>query len=88
MPICLSSTQHQNSSLTAEYAHLNDDCPELPWASRVFGGQPDATNLWIGDERSVTSFHKGDWRPYMGFVLERGRSVSIWVCPGHQVHSG
>lgn len=25
---------------------------------QVFG-PPEATNLWIGDERSVTSFHKG-----------------------------
>ena len=23
----------------------------------MFGGLPEATNLWIGDERSVTSFH-------------------------------
>ena len=28
------------------------------WADEVFGGPPEATNLWIGDERSVTSFHK------------------------------
>jgi len=33
---------------------------DLPfiYATQVFGGPPEAINLWIGDERSVTSFHK------------------------------
>lgn len=34
--------------------------PGLDWAEAVFGGPPDAANLWIGDDRSVTSFHKGE----------------------------
>lgn len=37
-----------------------DVLPGLDWAEAVFGGTPDATNLWIGDDRSVTSFHKGE----------------------------
>lgn len=37
-----------------------DVLPGLDWAEAVFGGPPDATNLWIGDDRSVTSFHKGE----------------------------
>lgn len=51
--------QHQNSSLTEEFGFLGRDIrPGLGWAGEVFGGSPDAVNLWIGDERSVTSFHK------------------------------
>ena len=59
--------QHQNNSLTEEYPALQADIqPGLQWADRVFGGPPEATNLWIGDDRSVTSFHKGGWALGMG----------------------
>lgn len=51
--------QHQNSNLTEEAALLVDDVDaELAWASKALGGPPDAVNLWIGDDRSETSFHK------------------------------
>lgn len=29
------------------------------WAIDAFGCESEAVNLWIGDHRSVTSFHKG-----------------------------
>lgn len=32
---------------------------DVPWATEAFGVAPDVANLWIGDERSVTSLHKG-----------------------------
>ena len=35
-----------------------DDISELEWANEAFGGRPEATNLWIGGNESVTSFHK------------------------------
>ena len=35
-----------------------DDISELDWANEAFGGRPEATNLWIGGNESVTSFHK------------------------------
>lgn len=53
--------QHQNSNLSEELPVLLPDVGGalLAWAERVFGaGQLDATNLWIGDERAVTSYHK------------------------------
>ncbi|GIL42659.1 hypothetical protein Vafri_605 [Volvox africanus] len=51
--------QHQNSNLSEELGLLLDDIgPGLPWAEEVFGGPPEAINIWIGDERSATSFHK------------------------------
>lgn len=55
--------QHQNSNLTEEFSILLADLGPAPlaWAAEVFGGPPDASNMWVGDERSVTSFHKGKW---------------------------
>ncbi|PRW58748.1 jmjC domain-containing 7 isoform X1 [Chlorella sorokiniana] len=51
--------QYQNSSLTAEVPQLLGDVDLLlSWATQAFGGLPEAVNLWIGDERSVTSWHK------------------------------
>ncbi|KAL4423232.1 hypothetical protein ABPG77_000024 [Micractinium sp. CCAP 211/92] len=50
--------QYQNSSLTAEVPQLLGDIDLLlSWATQAFGGLPEAVNLWIGDERSVTSWH-------------------------------
>lgn len=52
--------QHQNNNLREELPQLIGDIEErLGWAEAVFGSVPDAINLWIGDDRSVTSFHKG-----------------------------
>ncbi|KAL6769586.1 hypothetical protein ACKKBG_A31595 [Auxenochlorella protothecoides x Auxenochlorella symbiontica] len=51
--------QYQNSSLSVEAPQLLVDvAPELGWASEAFGNQPEAVNLWVGDERSVTSWHR------------------------------
>jgi len=35
--------------------HIEGD---IPWATESFGKQPDAVNLWMGDQRAVTSMHK------------------------------
>lgn len=53
--------QHQNDSLRSEFANLIEDRdiePEIPWASEALNQKPEAVNLWIGDRRAVTSFHK------------------------------
>lgn len=50
--------QAQNDSFKAEYSSLAEDVPGLPWATEVFGHEPDAVNMWIGNHRSVTSFHR------------------------------
>jgi len=52
--------QHQNSNLDQELQALLPDVGGrlLQWACHVFGGQPDAANFWLGDERAATSFHK------------------------------
>ena len=49
--------QHQNNSLNIEAPWLVSDTKPFPFAE-AFGGEPEATNLWIGDERSKTTFHK------------------------------
>lgn len=53
--------QHQNDSLRSEFANLIGDReiePEIAWASEALDQKPEAVNLWIGDQRAVTSFHK------------------------------
>lgn len=45
-------------SMPSEYGPLMDGISELDWATEAFDGQPEATNLWIGGDRSTTSFHK------------------------------
>ena len=48
---------------------LPDVEAELPWAAQAFGASPDAINLWIGDQRAATTFHKvGAWLPPHGLV--------------------
>lgn len=51
--------QQQNSNLTQELPQLLDDVDaQLDFAAAAFGAAPDAVNLWIGDERASTTFHK------------------------------
>ena len=49
----------QCGSLLEEFPSLVNDCAdEVPFASEALGKPPDAVNLWIGDERSQTTFHR------------------------------
>ena len=49
----------QNGSLTEEFPELAGDCAgHLDWASEAFGCRPEAVNLWCGDERAHTTFHR------------------------------
>jgi uncharacterized protein YjaZ len=51
--------QQQNSNLTEEFPVLLQDVDaQLEFAAEAFGAAPDAVNLWIGDQRSETTFHK------------------------------
>lgn len=45
-------------SLPEEFGPLLQDVTDLGWATEAFGSPPEATNLWIGSDDSVTSFHK------------------------------
>lgn len=56
---CVAYLQEQNDCFRNEYFHLGEDCDDhIPWASEALGCLPEAVNLWIGNECSVTSFHK------------------------------
>ncbi len=49
----------QNDCLRNELEPLVSLFPEhIPFASEAFNAKPDAVNLWIGNERSVSSMHK------------------------------
>lgn len=48
----------QDDCLRRQLPHLLDDLPCIDFARDAFGADADAVNLWIGDERSVTSMHK------------------------------
>lgn len=37
---------------------MEDVEPFLSLAREAFGNEPDAVNLWIGDERSLSAVHK------------------------------
>lgn len=53
------SLTDQNDSLRHEFPGLMEDVePFLEVAREAFGNEPDAVNLWIGDERSKSSVHK------------------------------
>ncbi|CAM9666830.1 unnamed protein product [Ectocarpus fasciculatus] len=50
---------HQNDSLRQEFPGLMEDVePFLALAREAFGNEPDAVNLWIGDDRSLSAVHK------------------------------
>lgn len=51
--------REKNDSLRQEFPGLMEDVePFLALAREAFGNEPDAVNLWIGDERSLSAVHK------------------------------
>ncbi|KAF6158843.1 hypothetical protein GIB67_012486 [Kingdonia uniflora] len=51
--------QEQNDCFRSEYGLVSDDVDgDIQWATSALGCLPDAVNLWIGNQRSETSFHK------------------------------
>lgn len=70
----------QNDSLREEFPALLEDVPGiLPLAKDVCGNEPEAVNLWIGDDRSVSSCHKD---PYENFyVVVRGEKIFTLLPP-------
>ncbi|KAH7485289.1 hypothetical protein KRP22_006442 [Phytophthora ramorum] len=50
---------HQNDSLREQFPGLFDEVPPaLELAIEAFGNEPEAVNIWIGDERAVSTMHK------------------------------
>lgn len=50
----------QDNNFANSFPELHGDVDSsIPLADEAFGCLPEATNIWIGDERSVSSLHKG-----------------------------
>jgi peptidyl-lysine (3S)-dioxygenase / protease len=68
--------QSQNNNLLGDFQMLQRDVRELAWATECFGtsicliifltsdAPPDASNIWIGNEESITSLHLGKSHVY------------------------
>ncbi|GAV68488.1 Cupin_8 domain-containing protein, partial [Cephalotus follicularis] len=58
-PRLVAYLQQQNDCFRSEYSALASDCDaHIPWATEALNCYPEAVNLWIGDDRSQTWFHK------------------------------
>ncbi|KAA1466374.1 Clavaminate synthase-like protein [Dentipellis sp. KUC8613] len=64
----------------SEFEPLRPDVPaEIDWCSEAFGKHPDAVNLWIGNDRSVTSVHSD---PYENiYYVVRGCKTFVLLPP-------
>jgi len=70
----------QNDCLRTELPKLSQLFPKtFPFAEQAFGtGPPDAINLWIGNERSVSSMHKDHYENL--FYVCSGQKEFV-LCP-------
>eukprot|EP00803_Ostreobium_quekettii_P009458 evm.model.scf_5.16 EVM.evm.TU.scf_5.16 scf_5:223997-227138(-) len=82
--------QKQNNNLLEEFPQLRGDIEDagLHWAMEAFGAPPDAVNLWVGDERSVTSFHKDHYENI--YVVIAGTKTFTLLPPSsvYRLHLG
>jgi peptidyl-lysine (3S)-dioxygenase / protease len=71
--------QSQNSNLTSTPLSplLEDLQPNFDFAEEVLG-EPDARNIWIGDERSVTSIHRDPYEN-LYLVLRGQKTFRLWA---------
>lgn len=52
---------------------MEDVEPFLALAGEAFGNEPDAVNLWIGDDRSVSAVHKDHYEVSVSGLVRGGR---------------
>lgn len=72
--------QQQNDCLRQEFEELYEDIlPGIQWADEAFGKGPEAVNLWIGTQDSVTSFHKDHYENL--FAVLRGSKIFTLLPP-------
>lgn len=70
-----SSTHSNGSDGGGVYLDGSDiDSNGFALAREAFGNEPDAVNLWIGDERSVSSMHRDPYQNMYAVVV--GEKVS------------
>ena len=69
----------QNDCLRSELPSLSNLFPaSIQFADEAFDAQPEAINLWIGNERSVSSMHKDHYENI--FCVAHGEKV-FTICP-------
>lgn len=74
LPLGVPYLSRQNDSLREEFPNLIGDVPaSVPLAVEAFGNEPEAVNLWIGDERSVSSCHKDHYENL--YTVVRGEKI-------------
>ncbi|KAK5167737.1 uncharacterized protein LTR77_007436 [Saxophila tyrrhenica] len=79
-PIHLFDDLPENDNLREEYYSLLPDIPEsIPFARLALEKEPDAINLWIGNERSVTALHKDNYENI--YVQIRGQKHFVLLSP-------
>lgn len=73
--------QLQNNCLNTEYTHLHADLRTnvQEFGTRVFGGAPEAANVWFGVPASVSSMHQ-DWVENL-YPVMRGVKEFILIPP-------
>ncbi|TGZ80451.1 Clavaminate synthase-like protein [Ascodesmis nigricans] len=73
-------SQSQNNNVEEEYSPLAEDLGNgIPWAEVALGQNPDATNIWIGNERSVSAMHKDNYENL--YCQIRGRKKFTLISP-------
>lgn len=52
----------EDNNILGEYAAISSDVkPDIWWATDALQQGPDAVNVWIGNERSVSALHKDNY---------------------------
>lgn len=66
-----------------EQGDHNKERYSLAWADEAMGKQPEATNLWIGSEKSKTSMHRDHYENL--FTVLRGTKI-FTLYPPSEAH--
>jgi peptidyl-lysine (3S)-dioxygenase / protease len=76
-PVCYLQSQNSNLTTTPLEPLLSDLPKNFDFAAEVLG-QPDACNIWLGDERSVTSVHRDPYEN-LYLVLRGSKTFRLWA---------
>ncbi|XP_068650907.1 lysine-specific demethylase JMJ32 [Aristolochia californica] len=79
--------QEQNDCFRSEYSPLVPDVEShIPWASEALGCRPEAVNLWIGNHRSETSFHKDHYENLYAVISGEKHFVLLPPTDAHRMY--
>jgi len=74
----------QDDNLTTHFPELLSEIAPLPIAEGAFLDGLAATNLWIGNEKSVTSMHKDHYENF--YAVIQGEKVFTLLPPADAIH--